>query len=246
MKLRLPRETDRYAGVESVHRRLLRPLHVQTGSLAGIEFLRQLTLRLVRRIEEISIEPLESAIDLLLRHNLFDAIDRRSVAFRRQTCPFFSMIFLEIVKSVIQGVDQVRGCPRRHAIPDRTVVQNNDTAPRAGQSVRDGKTGDARADDADVRGIIGRKRLQRLSLCRRLPQRDVRPRPAGNPTGTHYLTYEIRATSSCTKSPIRTRSCFIESRSRNVTVSRDSSPFSPRVSKSIVTPNGVPISSCRR
>src|SRR3954447_194825 len=122
MKLRLPRETDRYAGVESVHRRLLRPLHVQTGSWEGIEFLGQLPLRLVRRIEEISIEPLESAIDLLLRHNLFDAIDRRSVAFRRQTCPFFPMIFLEVVKSIIQRVDQVRGCPRGHAVADRTIV----------------------------------------------------------------------------------------------------------------------------
>src|SRR5581483_7224201 len=45
---------------------------------------------------------------------------------------------------------------------------------------------------------------------------------------------------------IFTRSCFIEARSRKVTVSFSSGPFSRSVSKSIVTPNGVPISSWRR
>src|ERR1051326_7288595 len=48
------------------------------------------------------------------------------------------------------------------------------------------------------------------------------------------------------KSLIATRSCFIESRSRKVTVSRSAGSFSPTVSKSMVIPNGVPISSCRR
>src|SRR5580658_7309358 len=47
-------------------------------------------------------------------------------------------------------------------------------------------------------------------------------------------------------SEIFNRSCFIVSRSRSVTVSLSSSPFSPSVSKSIVTPKGVPISSWRR
>jgi len=42
------------------------------------------------------------------------------------------------------------------------------------------------------------------------------------------------------------RSCCIESRSRTVTVSFREGPFSPRVSKSTVKQNGVPISSWRR
>jgi hypothetical protein len=49
---------------------------------------------------------------------------------------------------------------------------------------------------------------------------------------------------SRSRSLIATRSCFMLSRWRRVTVSFSSSPFSPSVSKSTVMPNGVPISSC--
>src|SRR6266446_3281529 len=58
-----------------------------------------------------------------------------------------------------------------------------------------------------------------------------------------YWIFESRRPGS---SPIFTRSCFIESRSRSVTVSRNAGSFSPSVSKSTVMPNGVPASSCRR
>src|SRR6266404_8920598 len=60
-----------------------------------------------------------------------------------------------------------------------------------------------------------------------------------------HFDYAIRIESSSIKSEILMRSCFIESRSRNVTVSRNAASFSPSVSKSTVTPNGVPISSWR-
>src|SRR5437016_47418 len=57
---------------------------------------------------------------------------------------------------------------------------------------------------------------------------------------------EIRDLRMPGRSLIATRSCFMESRSRNVTVSPSAASFSPSVSKSTVTPNGVPISSWRR
>src|SRR4029453_7145337 len=56
----------------------------------------------------------------------------------------------------------------------------------------------------------------------------------------------IREISKPARSLMATRSCFMESRSRSVTVSRSAASFSPSVSKSTVTPNGVPISSWRR
>src|SRR5439155_18086836 len=62
----------------------------------------------------------------------------------------------------------------------------------------------------------------------------------------HCCDYAIRTERSSIKSEIFTRSCFIESRSRSVTVSCNAASFSPSVSKSTVIPNGVPISSCRR
>src|SRR4030081_626895 len=48
----------------------------------------------------------------------------------------------------------------------------------------------------------------------------------------------IRGMRMFAKSLIATRSCFIESRSRKVTVSRSAGSFSPSVSQSTVTPNG--------
>ena len=56
--------------------------------------------------------------------------------------------------------------------------------------------------------------------------------------------YPIFLDRNSSRSLIAMRSCFCESRSRTVTVSRSSGPFSPRVSKSMVTPKGVPASSC--
>src|SRR6266404_1711474 len=62
----------------------------------------------------------------------------------------------------------------------------------------------------------------------------------------HCCDYAIRTERCSSKSEIFTRSCFMESLSRKVTVSRRLGSFSPSVSKSTVIPNGVPISSWRR
>src|SRR4029077_17321327 len=56
------------------------------------------------------------------------------------------------------------------------------------------------------------------------------------------IHHAIRSPKIAGRSCTATRSCFIESRSRNVTVSRSEASFSPSVSKSMVTPKGVPIS----
>src|SRR5947208_3538026 len=62
----------------------------------------------------------------------------------------------------------------------------------------------------------------------------------------HLIAQRIFSKSRGNSSLMLMRSCFILSRSRKVTVSFRSGPFSPSVSKSIVTPKGVPASSCRR
>jgi hypothetical protein len=63
------------------------------------------------------------------------------------------------------------------------------------------------------------------------------------------LRRKLQAIASCRRSfrsEIATRSCFMLSRWRKVTVSFFAGPFSPMVSKSTVTPKGVPASSWRR
>ena len=65
-------------------------------------------------------------------------------------------------------------------------------------------------------------------------------RPAG------LTNYRTRSSNHGSNWSMGMRCCSIESRSRTVTVFLSSSPFSPRVSKSTVTQNGVPISSWRR
>ena len=77
----------------------------------------------------------------------------------------------------------------------------------------------------------------------------ARRRPGGE-QGAFYRVggrpaYETWGSSSPSRSLIFTRSCAPSSRWRRVTVSSRSGPFSPMVSKSMVTQNGVPPSSWR-
>src|SRR3954468_9085663 len=109
-----------------------------------------MTLALVRRIKEISVEPFEPTINLLFRHNLLNPVDRCTVAFGRQTCAFFAMILLKIVKSIIQRSAQVRGGACSNTVANRTVVQNDHAPPRSGQSISDRKPGNAGTEDANI------------------------------------------------------------------------------------------------
>ena len=84
------------------------------------------------------------------------------------------------------------------------------------------------------------RRLRRTACSR------LQPVCQGNTGARFRIHQEIREISMPARWLMATRSCFMESRSRTVTVSRSAASFSPSVSKSTVTPNGVPISSWRR
>src|SRR5437588_464108 len=87
MNLSLPRKTDRAMRLKSSDGRILYPFYFKAGAPAGLEFLFQILQRLVRRLEEIAIEPLEIAVDLFGGSNRFHPIDRRAVALRGHARP---------------------------------------------------------------------------------------------------------------------------------------------------------------
>src|SRR3954464_5157911 len=128
MKLRLAWEANGAMRVEVRDRRARHPLHVEPGSLAGVEFLLQVFQRLVRRLEQVTIQSLEIALDLSLENDAFDPINRGAMALRRHPRPVFSMIFLEVVVAIIERVDNMRRGPARHSAPDGAVVEDNDGA----------------------------------------------------------------------------------------------------------------------
>ena len=122
VKLSLPRETDGWSGVEFFQRRLFRPRHIQPRSLAGIKFLFQVTLSLVRRIKQITVQALEAAIDLFLPNNLLDPVNRCRMALGGEARPLFPVTFFDIVKTVIESINEVCRRPSGHAVADRPII----------------------------------------------------------------------------------------------------------------------------
>src|SRR3954452_22532317 len=136
MKWRLAWEADGPMRVEVRDRRAGHPLHAQPGSLAGIEFFLQVFQRLVRRLEQVTIQSLEIALDLFLENDAFNPINRGAMALRRHPRPVLPVVFLEVVVAIVEGVDNMRRGPARHPTPDWTVVEDNHGAAHARQFIR--------------------------------------------------------------------------------------------------------------
>src|SRR5438876_9062506 len=62
---------------------------------------------LVRRFKEISIEPFEAAVDLLIGCDFFNAINRSTVTLCGHARAIFAMIFLEIVIPIVERIHQM-------------------------------------------------------------------------------------------------------------------------------------------
>jgi hypothetical protein len=69
-------------------------------------------------------------------------------------CAAFAVEFLEIVIAIVQRVHQVRGGARRHPPADGAVIQHDHFLASVTQLIRNRQSGNARADDADVRRTI--------------------------------------------------------------------------------------------
>jgi len=117
-------------------------------------------LLIVWREEQVSVEPLEITVNLLLFHNRFDLIDGGAVTLGREPRPALSMQALDFEVAIINGVAQVSGGDSGHATRDLAVVDDNNGFACFGEQVRGRKAGDACADDA---GYLSRRPVREAS-----------------------------------------------------------------------------------
>ena len=118
---------------------------------------------------------------------------------------------------------------------------------RSGQSIGHGKTGNTRADDANIRGVVGAERLQRLTWRRCLPEGDVRTCPARG-RYSDPLPY-LRNSSDEQLHQVTDSDAFLLHRiafAQRHGIARFLAFLPERIEIKFVTPKGVPISSWRR
>ena len=118
MNLTLTRKPDCAVSIEILDRCAFDPFHCQAGSLTGLKFSLKVFEELVRRFKEISIEPFEAAVDLLIGCDFFNAINRSTVTLCGHARAIFAMIFLEIVIPIVERIHQMGGGAAGHTPTD--------------------------------------------------------------------------------------------------------------------------------
>src|SRR2546423_15611186 len=89
----------------------------------------------LRMEEEITVEALELAINLLGVDDLFDLVNRRGVTLGRDARALFTKETFKLVEAIIERVRQMRGGARGHAAARGAVVKYDDAAARAREQV---------------------------------------------------------------------------------------------------------------
>ena len=118
MNLTLTRKPDCAVGIKILDRRALNPFYRQAGSFTGLEFPLKIVERFVRWFKQISIEPLEAAVDLLSSRDFFNAINRGAVTLRGHARAVLAVIFLEIVIPIVERIHQMGRGAASHTTSD--------------------------------------------------------------------------------------------------------------------------------
>jgi hypothetical protein len=177
VELTLIGEAERRAEVVSVVRDALDVLDFgQAGAVRGAEFLAELLGGLARRDEEVAVEALEVAVNLLFVDDLLDEVNGRRVALGGEARAAPAVEAFEFVEAVVEGVREVRRRARSLAARERAVVQDDDGLALSRQEVSRRQSRDACADDAHVRARVRVERRIRRHFRRRHPDRSGLPR----------------------------------------------------------------------
>src|SRR5688500_16737218 len=99
MKLTLVGKAQARASIECQRRSRYFGYVMQAGAMGRVQFSIEIRLIVLRRTEQIAVEADEIAIDPLARDDVFNAIDRRSVAFGGQPRATFTVEPLELEES---------------------------------------------------------------------------------------------------------------------------------------------------
>jgi hypothetical protein len=147
--------------VETVDGRGAHPFEpLDAGAQRRLVFAQQLVGVAARRQEEIAVEALEVAVDLLVRDDGADRLDGGGVALRGEPRAVGAVQPLDLVVAIVQRGGEVGGRGRGHAAADGPMVQNDYALPFLGEKVGARHARDAGADDA---GVGSRIRVERLA-----------------------------------------------------------------------------------
>src|SRR5205823_5928935 len=147
-ELSLSGKAKSWAGVEFPDRGAADELDVgQTGAVGGVALIGELVF--VLAVEEIAIDVSEIALNAFGGDDVINVLDGGGMAVSGEPRAVLAEEFFEVVIAVIEGVGKMGGCAAGLAAADRPIVQDDDFVTLPRQCVRDGESGDARADDAD-------------------------------------------------------------------------------------------------
>src|SRR5438045_1528878 len=100
--------------------------------------------------EEIPIKSPEVAVDFLITHDLFNAINRRLMAFHMQPQSFGAMKTLDFLQAIVNYRREMSSSARCFAPADARSIKNNNALSSFRQQVGGGQPGDTAANDAYV------------------------------------------------------------------------------------------------
>src|SRR5581483_3288470 len=102
------------------------------------------------RKKQIAVEPFPIAVDFAFLDDLLCLIDRGNVTVRMQPRAFFAQEFFDVVITVVDRIDQMRGGASGHSPADWTVVDQHYVAPFAREQVGGRDTRYSTAYDTNV------------------------------------------------------------------------------------------------
>ena len=155
MKLRLSWKSQARTGVEERKRRAIDLVDVpKAGASRGAQLAIELIGGFARFSEEIALDALEVAVDVMVRGDLFDAIDGRGVAVGDHLRACRAVHALELAVEAVDLVREMGARVQRHAAADLAVFDDDDLAARLHQQVCRREAGDASPDNADFGGLV--------------------------------------------------------------------------------------------
>ena len=177
MELGLPREPERRTVLEVAQRGPGDPDHTRdSGPQHRVELLVERVAGCTRRGKEVTIHPLEVAVDVLQPNDPADPVHRLDVTPGRGLHSFGPVEPLQLVVAGIQDRGQVGGRAAGIATADGTVVQHCHRFAVAREEIGGGQPRNAGADDADVHlEVLG----QRSRVGDRAGGRPERSPPGG-------------------------------------------------------------------
>ena len=155
MELSLMWKSQTGASVKSFERRTIHRLDIgDSSALCGfqlaIEDIIQTVVPVILATEKISVETFKIAINLFLRSDRFDGRDSGGMALSGQSHPVLTVHSLQLEKTVIEDVRQMRRRPFGHPSTNSPVVQHHNLPALSRQQVSRRHASDSGTNDAYI------------------------------------------------------------------------------------------------